>query len=268
MKARAFLAVLLAAAVPAWTLAQEMPEPSPGGDLAQIMTFQVAPSDVYAFQTTMAKLVSAASEANLAANYGWHMWTDQLGSFTLVYPVPNMAYFDDEEQWMRQFEGTPGEATLTAAFEAFEPLDAQVTSSEIAEAVPNWTYEPTTAHEWNHAEVHEFWLKPGQQNVLKFDALSQEFIGFFKNLEFPYTVIGHRVRMGESRTFFVVAYDNKPAFYGQNTVENLAQQKGMQEQWGELLGRLTQLIVRAHTTSSDFLPDMTYMPTMETTSQQ
>lgn len=268
MKTRAFVAVLVAAAMPASAFAQQMQEPSPGGDLAQVMTFEVAPSDVYAFQNTMTKLVSAARQAELAANFGWHMWTDQLGSYTLVYPVPNMAYFDDEEQWMRQYQGTPGEATLMAAFEEFATLDARVTASEVVEQVPNWTHEPATPTEWNHTEVHTFWLKPGEPNMMKFDALVQEFMAFFKTVENPYAVWGHRVRMGDvGRTFFVVAFDNKPAFYGENSIEHIAEQKGMLEQWNQLLSRLPALIIKAETTTHDFLPDMTYMPAMETTSQ-
>ncbi len=267
MKARVLLGVLLAGVFPVTAATQDVEQPD-AGTLAQVMTFRVQPSDAPAFQAMMSEVVKAAGEANLGANYGWSFWNDMF-DYTLVFRVSNMAYFDDEEQWMRQFEGTPGQATLTAAFAEMENIEFDVLSNEIVESVNEWTYAPASGYNGaGFVHVDEIWVKSGQASQEKFSELSKELVAVLGEIEFPYQVVGNRVRLGGSgRTVFVTMFDSKDAFYGKNSLENLAMEKGAHERLDALFAQLSEVITGWEHSDMAFVPDMTYLPRQETTSQ-
>lgn len=261
MKRRHLLGMLFAfLALPTLAVAQDQQYET--GALVQVMTFEVEPSHAPQFETTMAQVVEAAKQANLAENFAWSVWSNGF-TYALVYPVPNMAYFDDEQQWMREFAGTAGEATLTEAFQALESIDAKVTNSEVLEAPPSWSFVPegTNPYGLTNASVFDVWLKPGQATMAKFDQLAKQYIGLLGEIGFPYMVMGNRVRFGDvGRVEFVTLFDNLANYHGMNNLEKMIEAKGMQAKWDEIGAQFIQLVERTEESFYTLKPNMTYQP--------
>lgn len=258
MKARLILGVLLTAALAAAPGALAQEEDSEGR-VVQVQTWNVEPSDAARFEAAIEKVVEAAGQAGLTRDYGWSFY-NELFTYTLVYPVENMAYFDDPDQWMRQFQGTPGEETLNAAFAEFDYVSSKVVANEIAEHLTEWTYEPAGSDgDYGYAHVDEFWVKSGMDD--EFGELVKEFMAFFKEIGYTYPIYGHRVRFGDSgRRVFVTVFDSKEAFYGSRSLDNLIEMKGAGEQWGGLLERFAKVITAAKHSDTEYQPHLSYWP--------
>ncbi len=260
MKVRLMQSLALAAivALPQGAQAQEPTTPELG-PLSSVSTWQIDPADFEKFLAVAEKIVKAAKEANLGADYAWTMWQD-LYTVAIVGPF-NKAELDDPEVWMKQFMGTPGEATLMEAFQEFEAVSIVRGATEIHQEMPDWSYTPEGMGEPSYAwvHVHEFWLKSGQENLQKWNAVIGDFMTFFKNVGYPYPVWGSRVRYGENRAIFVVAYDDQSEYYGAKSVEALAQEHMAGDRWQELLARLAQLTNRAEDDHYEFLSAQSYV---------
>jgi hypothetical protein len=266
MKARLLLGVGLAALLilPQWSYAQEA-EVSEAPDLSGVTTWEVNPADMGTFMAAVEKVVKAAGEADLPAEHGWSMWQDMY-SITLVGQFMK-AELDDPEHWMKQFMGTPGEATLMEAFQDFEAVSIVGAQSEIHQHMPAWSYMPEGMTEppmvW--VRVHEFWTKGGQENYEKWNALVGDFMAFFQDIGYPYPIWGNMVRYGDMRTLFVTAYDNPSDYVGDHSVVAMAEQQGKAEAWQGLLARLDQLTMRGEIADHQFLAAQSYLPELEET---
>jgi hypothetical protein len=263
MKARFILGIGLAAllTLPQWSHAQESEAP----DLATVTTWEVNPADMGTFMAVAEKVVAAAHEANLAAEYGWSMWQDMY-SITLVGTFMK-AELDDPEHWMKQFAGTPGEATLTAAFQDFESVSFLGARSEIHQNMPAWSYMPEgmTAPPMAWVRVRELWVKGGQENYQKWDALIGDFMAFFKDIGYPYPIWGNMARYGENRVLFVTAYDTPSDYLGDHSVQAMVEKLDRTGEWQELLMRLGQLTMKGEVSDHQFLPAQSYLPETEET---
>lgn len=261
MKSRLIVgALLLPLLVPLTGAAQEGSE---RGQLFWVETIEVQPSDAMGYEAVVAKVVKAAGEAGLSTDYKWAFWRD-LYTYTLVFPISNFAYWDDPNQWERQFEGTPGEQALEDAFAEFSTLNARTVSSEVIEEVADWSYAPAAAvaDELNLAHVDELWIKPGKQQ--EFGELIEEFGAFFGEVGYRYPVDGHRVHFGDTgRAIFVTFYDSKEAYYGANSLDRLIAEKGAGEKWGDLLERLSAVMVGMEHGDAEMQAGMTYWPSSE-----
>ena len=140
--ARRALTVLIVAgfALPTAVNAQEQQEK---GEMAQIIQWKVQPDQAMEFEAGIGGIVEAAEAAGLA-DYRWLFWND-LYTYTLVFPVADMAYFNDPDQWMRGIFGTAGEETLTAAFETLGPIQSDVILNQIVEEDASISYWPAGA---------------------------------------------------------------------------------------------------------------------------
>lgn len=127
MKRFALLVTLLALAiVPADVAAQE-----DEGSLVQAVAWEISPADAGKWVGAIEKIVSAAKQANLSRNYGWVFYQEDIFRYRLIYPVENLAYFDDPMQWIRQFQGTPGQATLDEAFQTLNAISSTTLSDQV-----------------------------------------------------------------------------------------------------------------------------------------
>ncbi|NIM50604.1 MAG: hypothetical protein GTN62_09770 [Gemmatimonadales bacterium] len=243
-------------------LALPVPAVAQGGEgsgLAQVMTFKVEPDDYFTFQAAVEKIAQAAQEANLSRDYAWLFWSDML-NFTLVYPVKSMAYFDDPDQWVRQFQGTDGEKTLNEAFQAMMSIDDRIVSNEVIEHVRESSYPaPDGVQQLAWAEVGEYWIKSGKEE--EFDALTGEFLAFLKRIGYRYEISANRVRLGDvGRRLFVTFYDDRSNFFGPNSIESLMAEKGGAEEWQDIVTRFMDLITDAKVTHLAYRPEMSYWP--------
>jgi hypothetical protein len=246
----------LGLALPGGAAAQESAQPRV---LFEILTWKVEPADAPAFEAAVRKIVAAATEAKLSRSYGWFFY-NELYDYTLVYPVKNMAYFDDPQQWERQFQGTPGEKMLGEAFQAFGDLRYRIVEHEVLEEVADWSYAPASPPAqapWAH--VDNFWVKPGKEQ--QFDALTKEFVQFVKENGYAYAVDGHRVHFGDQqKTVFVTFFDSKDAFYGRNGLDALVTRKKVQEKWADMIRRLSLVVSDIEHFDSRYRPDLSYWP--------
>ncbi|MFQ5747497.1 MAG: hypothetical protein ACE5HF_09815 [Gemmatimonadota bacterium] len=264
-KLHSALGALAAAALilPSPSLAQDEGSGEDAG-LAYIVSIEVAPGDRDAYETAVGQLVDAAKLADLdAAAWGWFFWSSPSG-YTLVYPFANMAYWDDEGLWQRQFAGTPGEAAMAEAFQAFGTVPHQATS-EILEFVPEWMYMPGgesagegAEPELKVAHVHDEWVRSGQEEA--YDALSKDFIAFLKDIEYPYMVHGHRTRIGPQRMVWVVFADELAGYYSDDNWMGLIEEHGASERWQELDARFNDLVARWDHSDYTYKADMSYRP--------
>lgn len=262
MKTRFTLALAVAAliAVPRAALAQEMPRL---GEMSAVSVWQVDPADMGTFMTVAQKVAQAAKQAKLGRGYGWTMWQTSY-SISIIGPF-NKAELDDPQIWMKQFMGTPGEATLMQAMQEFEGVDILGGATEIVQEMPDWGYMPEgmTAPPMAWVHIHEFWLRSGEANFAKWNALIPEFVAFFEAIGYPYPMWSHMVRYGDNRTLFVTAYDNAGEFFGTKSVTALAEKHGMVDRWQQLLTRLNELVLRHRESDAQYLAAQSYVVTSQ-----
>ncbi len=250
------VALLVAAAMPYTAVAQEA---SPGGQKLNVVTFRVLPADAARFEATTEKLVAAAQEINLDAGYGWFYWNDVF-DYPLVYPIENMAYFDDPEQWVRQFQGTSVEVQVNELFGEFATISMEVTANEILETVPNWSYlleEAASSEQSAFIEVTDVWIKSGKD--MEWDALAQEYAALLAEIEYPYPTIGYRVMFGGAgRMIYVTLYDSREAFYGTNSLDRLIEGTGQTAAWSDLMEKYVAMAVQQEVRHGVAKPKMGY----------
>lgn len=225
----------------------------------EIVEFDVAPAHAAGFETAMKTVVEAANLANLSSDYGWMMFRDG-HRFTLVYPVENMAYFDDEEQWMRQFAGTPGEEKLGEAFATFGEIDYS-SKSMVHKVNLAHTYEPADPIENpNHVMVYMTWVKPGKQEA--FAENTAGLIGIIKDVQWRYAVHAYDGVIGDGGVrYYVVPFDDLSTFHGEGSLSAYLAQHERGEDWQSLWDERVKLVRAMDSYDLEYVPDMTYMPT-------
>lgn len=246
---------------PAPALAQEA-----GGQTEYVFVqkFQVAPGHAAKFLEAAQMVVRAAEQADLAARYGWALYRDSFDFYLVEWPE-SMAYFDDPEQWMRQFEGTPGHETLMGAFGMFEEVDVSSTSW-VEATVPEWSYMPEDPavgpRDYQGVYVVQDWVKFGHQQA--FAENTRAIIGLLGEIGYPYPVFGHRGVIGEGgQVTFVIVHDGLDRFYGENSVERLLAAAGKQEEWGRLMEARSPMLLKAASFTAAYLPEHSYEPATE-----
>jgi hypothetical protein len=241
-------------------LPTDAPAQAEGGVLIQAIAWEVNPADAGKWLEGIQQIVAAAKQANLSSDFGWHCWQEDICRYRLIYPVANMAYFDDPQQWMRQFEGTSGQPTLTKAFEMLNAVGSTTLSEMVLEHVPAWSRE--TAMDMTtlpHAHVDEIWLRAGTEQ--EFDAVMKEVVAFLGEVGYVYPVHGYRPRLGGTGEHFIVTFfDTRADYYGEQELERLVEKKGATEKWQSLLAQFSSLATRAHHYDSNHQPNMSYMP--------
>jgi hypothetical protein len=255
---RPFLAVaaLAATTAPCDAIAQEA---SPGGQKLMVVTYRVLPADASRLEGLGEKVVAAAREINLDAGYGWWYWNNVF-DYTLVYPFENMAYWDDPEQWARQFQGTAAEEKANKLFGEFATISLQVTANEILETVPSWSYllaDAESSVQPAFIEISDISIKSGKE--MEWDALAQEFAALLAEIEYPYPTIGYRVMFGGAgRMIYVTLYDSREAFFGSNALDRLIEAKGQTATWSDMMDRYVAMAVQQEVHHGVAKPNMGY----------
>ncbi len=232
-----------------------------GPQYREITEFEVSPADAAAFEMAIEKIVSAAEQAGLSADFGWLVVRDG-SDFTLVYPFESMAYFDDEEVWMRQFQGTPGEATIMEAFGDFTGLN-YTSSSHVIKVHPEHNYRPATLIE-NPSYVHVIrnWVAPGQQEAHSEN--TGKLMAIIEEIGFPYQVYAFEGVIGDGGLrSYVIPFDDMASFYGDNSMGAYLAQHEKAEEWEALLGERMKLLRDSEDFDAEVVPGMTYMPESE-----
>ena len=247
------LCILAAILFPTNLLAQEEEQ---SGELLQVQTWRIAPEDAAKEDTEIKKIVQAAGEAGLSGpNTSWHFFTNNY-TYTLVFPVENYAYFDDPQQFERRFKGTPGEALLQEAFAALGQIGSSDNKSELVMSVPAWSYDAASEYDIGFAEINEYWIKAGEEEA--FGALVTDALAIFKDVGYPYSFAGHRVRFGDNRVVFVTWYDDKSKYFGEHSLEAHVESAGRSEDWAKVGERFVQLVDRTQEQHITYRPELSF----------
>lgn len=229
-----------------------------GPMFSEVIEFDVSPGDAAGFEMAMKKIVEAAELAELPADYGW-MFFRNGSKFTLVYPVESMAYFDDEEQWMRQFSDTPGEATLMEAFGMFDGLDYSSKSMVHKRNLAHSYMPPNPIENPNNVMVFMNWLKPGKQEAHAENTAA--LMQIISDIEWRYAVHAYDGVIGDGGLrLYVVPFDDMVTFYGEGSLQAYLAQHEKVEEWGALMGKRMKLIRAMDSMDYEFVPGMTYQP--------
>ena len=229
-----------------------------GPMFSQIIEFEVSPGQAAGFEMAMEKIVEAAELADLSADYGW-MFFQNGSNFTLVFPVENMAYFDDEDQWMREFSDTPGEATLMEAFGMFDELDYTSKSSIQKRNAAHSYMPPNPIENPNNVMVFSNWVKPGKQEAhAENTAALMELIS---DVQWRYAVHAFDGVIGDGGLrIYVVPFDDMATFYGDGSLQAALAQHEKGEEWEALMGKRMKLVRAMDSQDHASVPGMTYMP--------
>ncbi|MEJ2312501.1 MAG: hypothetical protein P8Y10_09985 [Gemmatimonadales bacterium] len=224
----------------------------------EVVEFDVSPGDAASFEMTMEKIVEAAKLAELSADYGW-MFFRNGSKYTLVYPVKSMAYFDDEEQWMSQFMGTPGEATLMEAFEMFGELDYSSKSEVHKRNLAHSYMPPNPIENPNHVMVFMNWVKPGKQEAHAENTAA--LMQIISDVQWRYAVHAFDGVIGDGGLrLYVVPFDDMATFYGEGSLQAYLVQHEKAEEWEALMGERMKLVRAMDSQDYAFVPGMTYQP--------
>lgn len=230
-----------------------------------VQKFQVAPGDAATFLEAARMAVQAAGQADLARQYGWALYRDGFDFYLVEWPG-SMAYFDDPQQWMRQFEGTPGHGTLMAALAMFEEVDMSSTSW-VEATEPEWSYMPENPAvgpgDYRGVYVVQDWVRFGHQQA--FAENTKAIMGLLGEVGYPYPVFGHRGVIADGgQVTFVVVHDGLDRFYGQNSLERLLAAAGKAEEWGRLMEARSPMLRKVASFTAAYLPEHSYEPGTET----
>jgi len=228
------------------------------GQLWEVQTIEVRPDHIDEFMEVVGKIHQAAEASSLAGEYGWHIWVDGF-DVIIASPASNMASFDDPTAWVREFQGTPGEAILNEAMEAMGDIAATPASREIWEVVEDWSWSPETApfEQPGHAELFEFWVRPGKME--EFQEVAKEIAAFAGRSGGVYPMTGYRFQFGEvGRAAFIVFLDDWASYYGPNSMESRIAGTPAAAEWEDILTRLRDCITDFDKTQIDYVADLSY----------
>ncbi len=249
------LALLVGLAAPAALPAQEGAK---RGQLFEVSTWEIDPADAPAFEDAVKQVAEAAAKSKI--EYRWMFWQDG-SQFTLVFPVSSFAYFDDPEQFVRAFQGTPGEAQMREAMAKFPQIRSQVVSEEMFELKEEWSYqvEGFGFDKIKYLHIDVIWARPGVDE--EFDQLNKEWVQLFKDLAYPYPYNTHEVHFGDTgRTVYVTLIDDLSMFYGENDLMTWMEKKNMGARAEALDKRFNAVTDRWKHHTATLRADLSYWP--------
>ena len=254
MQARSILVLaLFGLTMATQAVAQEAPE---RGQLYSVEMLKIDPSQAAEAEASIQMFVEAARQAGVSSDFYWYVWVDHF-TYAFASPVPDMASFDDPMAMMRQFQGTPGEATVAAAEARFSKLDYQAVSREVIERVADWSYAPENAEQPGFIEVIDVWFKPNKG--AEFDAVIKDIMTFFAEVGYPYECRGYRVHFGDAgRASFHFRYASPGPYFGERSLESYIEQGGGGEEWGSLITRFMDVVIDEKSVRWMLRPELSY----------
>lgn len=249
--------VAVAATVPFQrALAQEDGAPT----LVTIQAFEVAPADMSAFEDAVGKIVEAAGQAELEPRFRWGVYQKDDTYYVVDWPE-SMADFDDQDEWYRQYQGTPGEATLNEAFEAMAELDA-AHDMWVDEELAELAYEPPQPMEFGDQGgvwIATEWVRMGQEEAIAEN--TRRVTALLEEIGFEYPVIFHRTRVGQGgRLSVIVPYDTQANLYGSKSLEAALAASEAGPRWGQLMQERNALLRDMESGLYVYRADLSYMP--------
>jgi len=202
-------------------------------------------------------LRSAATKVNLQTGPGWTCWND-LFDYVMVFPFKKMAEFDEINKFFSQFKGTAGEEDFKKWADNVDAYSASVTR-EVLVFQPELSYVPKdTNYQINYIHSDQQWVKG--EAAAEFMEMFKEFVELLKETAYPYRVNVYVTFFGEDRFHFVIQYDSKEKFYGENWIDEWIKTKGEEEKANEIQNRWLKLITRMEHRDFAYRAEMSYRP--------
>ncbi len=229
------------------------------GQLYEVSIMKINPANIEAFVGNIGQVRSAAEAAGLSAEYGWQVWLRDF-EIGIVSTLENMAVLDDEEAWMRAFEGTPGEEMITAAMEQFQSMGAATPlTREIWEHEADWGYAPDEpgVEQVTGAAMLEVWIKPGME--AEFEEAAAAVGAFIREMGGPYAVNAFRTVVGDvGKVTWVTLHDGWADYYGVNSSEAAIAEAGMTDEWQAVVEKFLPCVTGSRSSQMEFLADASY----------
>lgn len=255
--AAAALAVLVPAGAVDVRAQQETME---GPSFASVEVFEVSPADQAAFTAAVRKIVRAAREAGLAERFAWDVYQRD-DVFQVVSWHASLTDFEDPELWYRQFDDTPGQATIEEAFADMAGLDVHMTSS-VHRAREDWSYVPADPAVDPGAPspgiflLHER-LAFGSQEA--YAENTEAVMGLLREIGYVYPVFAHQTVIGEGgQVVLAVLHDGEENFHGENALAKLLEATERGEDWGRLVDERMSLLADQESYNVTHRPDLSY----------
>ena len=229
----------------------------------QVQVLEVAPAEISAFVDAVHTLIEAAEAADLSADFGWSVYAEG-NRFHVVTSHASMTEFEDEEAFVREFQGTEGEALLGEAFEQFSSLDITASNS-LSRTMPEWSYMPEDGmneEDMQGVRVFQSWVRGGD-NEEAFDENAKAAAALLGEMGWPYPVFASRVVFGEGGLItFAMVHDGLANVYGENAFDGYIETAGIGEKWGELFQARREMIRRNAVLDVTYRADLSYDPEM------
>jgi hypothetical protein len=229
------------------------------GQLWDVQTMSVRPDHMDEFMAQVGQIRAAAEAANLAVEYGWYVWVSGF-DVMIASMAPDMASFDDPEAWMRQFQGTPGEAMVNQAMGTLmTEVAVQPGAREIYEHVEAWSYAPEEVpfDEPSYAQRYDYWIRPGMYE--QFQDVAGRIMAFSAEMGSPYPVNGYRTHFGDAgRVTFLVFHDGWGDFYGEHSFESIVEAAGAAPRWEALMTDLLDCVSGYDASQMALVADLSY----------
>lgn len=249
----ALAAVALAGPAPAQ--AQDAGQPA----FASVEVIEVVPAEVARFTAAVEMLVQAAREAGLESRFDWDVYQKD-GAFHLVSWHASLTDFEDEDLWYRQFEGTPGQATMEAAFAELSGLNARV-RTDVHRHLPDLSYMPAepAVEPAMHRGIFlvRDWVAFGSEE--SFRENTKAVLALLEEVGYRYPVHVHRTVIGDNGLFVLaVLHDGEANFHGPNALRGLLEKAGKGEAWGKVMQDRMSLLRNHETYNVTYRPELSY----------
>ncbi len=228
----------------------------------QVQVLEVAPAEIPAFVDAVHTLIEAAKAADLSADFGWAVYSEG-NRFHIVTGHASMTEFEDEEAFVREFQGTDGEALMGEAFAKFAGLDI-TGSNSLSRTMPEWSYIPEDGmpeEDLQGARVFQTWVRGDHEEA--FDENAKAVAALLGEIGLPYPVLASRVVFGEGGLVtFALLHDGLANLYGENSFGGYLERSGTGEKWGELFQARREMIRRNDAFDVNYRADLSYDPGM------
>lgn len=251
----ALAALALAGPVPAQAQDTDAEQPA----FASVEVIEVVPAEVARFRGAVEKLAQAARKAGLEGRFDWDVYQKD-GAFHIVSWHASLKDFEDEDLWYRQFEGTPGQATMEAAFGEIAGLNAKV-RTDVHRHLPELSYMPDEPAiepgKQRGIFLVQDWVAFGSEEAFREN--TKAVLALLAEVGYRYPVYAHRTVIGDNGLFVLaVVHDGDANFHGVNSLQGLLEKAGKGEAWGKVMQERMSLLRDHETSSITYRPELSY----------
>lgn len=224
-----------------------------------VQQLELAASDAETFAAQVRIVAEAAAEADIGAEFAWNVYRYD-NTFMFVTNTPSLATLEDPEAMARAFEGTSVAGKVTSAMQTANALNVLSASTEIVRVDPELSYQPANSAlsgGAGGAMIVEEWVKGDQIGAWRESV--QNFMGWMAEAGGVYPILVTQDIVGNGGRSFVVLFDNLENFYGENSMEVLAERAASPDMAAAQAAH-ARTVARSTSQISMRMPNLSYQP--------